>query len=204
MTPAYEFSQDWFTNHIPVWDKLLAQLAPEKVLEIGSYEGRSACYLIERIAASRDLELHCVDSWGGGFEHEKSVMQFVEQRFDKNVALAQGAAAKKVSLHKHKTTSVAALSELIFFGQGGKFDLVYVDGSHQAPDVLADCVLAFRLLRSGGLMILDDYLWSTSAPQIVDPLLTPKPAIDAFLNLYQRQMRLLGDLPLNQLYAAKL
>ena len=37
------------------------------------------------------------------------------------------------------------------------FDLIYIDASHYAPDVLSDAVLAFKLLKPGGILIFDDY-----------------------------------------------
>ena len=45
-------------------------------------------------------------------------------------------------------------------GGDGLFDLVYIDGSHSAKDVLLDSLLAWRLLRPGGAMIWDDYEWA--------------------------------------------
>lgn len=38
----YSFTVDWFSQHVPVWTALVDDLGPvTKVLEIGSYEGRS-------------------------------------------------------------------------------------------------------------------------------------------------------------------
>ena len=37
-----------------------------------------------------------------------------------------------------------------------KYDIIYIDGSHEARDVLEDAVLAYRLLKIGGLLIFDD------------------------------------------------
>jgi hypothetical protein len=34
-------------------------------VEIGSYEGASACYLIEKLATSKEIELHYADTWEG-------------------------------------------------------------------------------------------------------------------------------------------
>ncbi len=45
-------------------------VSPRRVLEVGSYEGASACYLIDRLAVRHELELHCVDHWRGGIEHQ--------------------------------------------------------------------------------------------------------------------------------------
>ena len=41
-----------------------------------------------------------------------------------------------------------------------KFDVIYVDGSHFADDVLTDGINAWRLLKQGGIMIFDDLLWA--------------------------------------------
>ena len=41
---------------------------------------------------------------------------------------------------------------------GGYFDQIYIDGSHHSPDVILDLCLAYRLLKKGGVLILDDYI----------------------------------------------
>jgi hypothetical protein len=64
-------------------------------------------------------------------------------------------------------------------------------------------VLAFRLLKVGGLMVLDDYLWTAEGKGTQDFYNLPKPAIDAFMNIYQRKMTVLSA-PLYQLYARKI
>ncbi|HEX2816824.1 MAG TPA: class I SAM-dependent methyltransferase, partial [Phenylobacterium sp.] len=82
-------------------------------------------------------------------------------------------------------------------------ELIYIDGSHQAPDVLTDAVLAFQLLRVGGILIFDDYLWSHEGPGQQDFYNMPKPAVDAFVNIFQRRMTVIGA-PLRQLYVRKI
>ena len=37
---------------------------------------------------------------------------------------------------------------------------IYVDGSHEAPDVLFDAILAHKLVKNNGIIAFDDYLWS--------------------------------------------
>jgi hypothetical protein len=49
---AMHFSQDWFSQHIPIWTRLLHEFkgkAGLRVLEIGTFEGRSTCWLLENI-----------------------------------------------------------------------------------------------------------------------------------------------------------
>ena len=54
---------------------------------------------------------------------------------------------------------------LLAEGRQGSFDFIYVDASHRAPDVLLDAVLAFQLLRIGGLIIFDDEVRSIMPPR---------------------------------------
>jgi predicted O-methyltransferase YrrM len=78
-----------------------------------------------------------------------------------------------------------------------------VDASHQAADVLADAVLAFQLLKPGGVIAFDDYIWSPMRPGTENPLMLPKVAIDAFTTIYSQNLRILPNLPLYQLYIQK-
>jgi predicted O-methyltransferase YrrM len=203
-TPStYQFTNNWFVSTAkPVWDQLLPQVNPSRVLEIGSYEGASTCYLVEQFGPTRSLEVHCVDTWEGGVEHAQTDMSAVEARFDHNVAVATQRVLQSPVITKHKGYSDIELAKLVAAGLTGYFDFLYVDGSHQAPDVLADAVLGFKLLRVGGVMAFDDYLWSETLPNGMDPIRCPKPAIDAFTNLYCRKLQII-QAPLYQLYVVK-
>jgi len=203
LSEAFEFTTDWFSRFAGVWRQLIERDKPRRLLEIGSYEGRAACFLIESCAADAPIELHCVDTWAGGVEHDSGAMPLVEARFDRNIAAARAQAPHPVDFHKHKSLSAPALVSLLAQGRAQSFDLVYVDGSHQAPDVLADAVLAFMLLKVGGLIVFDDYLWSLEPAGRQDFYNMPKPAIDAFVNIHQRKLAVIGA-PLYQLYARKI
>ena len=206
-TNHYQFTNTWFDATRHVWEQLIPQVKPRKILEIGSYEGASACFLIDKLATDAGIEIHCVDTWEGGVEHKaggigETDMSLVESRFHHNMARAISKARNKVDLVVHKKFSDDCLSQLISEGKKNYFDFVYVDGSHLAPDVLCDAVLGFKLLKVGGLMVFDDYLWSENLPTGRDPLRCPKPAIDAFINLNLRKLNILSA-PLYQLYLQK-
>jgi len=205
----YSFTNNWFqTGAKNVWDQLIPQVNPTRFLEIGSYEGASACYLIDKFSPEKAIEIHCVDTWEGGVEHNEGGsaqvdMGEVETRFRGNVQLAKSRAKNNVDVVIHKGMSDAVLAGMFAGGKAGYFDFIYVDGSHQAPDVLCDAILAFRLLRVNGLIAFDDYLWQEHLPNGVDPIRCPKPAIDAFTNIYCRKIKIIGA-PLYQLYVQKL
>ena len=197
------FTNAWFDGMARgVWDQLIPKINPRKILEVGSYEGASTAYLIESLGSSGPLEIHCVDSWEGGVEHAGTDMGSVEARFKHNTGLAIRKASHEVDLVVHKGLSDVCLARLLAPGGPGAFDFIYIDGSHQAPDVLSDAVLGFRLLKVGGVMAFDDYLWSENLPQGRDPLRCPKPAIDAFVNINFRKLTVISA-PLYQLYVQK-
>jgi predicted O-methyltransferase YrrM len=203
---GFEFTQNWFDMLARgAWEHLIPQIKPRRILEVGSFEGASACFLIQHLGKEQDLELHCVDTWEGGVEHQERGfnMSAVETRFKKNVEVAKASVSHKVKLVAHKGSSDICLASLLSQGKRNYFDFVYIDGSHQAPDVLCDAVLGFRLLKIGGVMAFDDYLWAESLPQGKDPLRCPKPAIDAFVNLNFRKINVLSA-PLYQLYIQKI
>jgi predicted O-methyltransferase YrrM len=194
----FDFTKDWFGDKSkPIWDHLIPKLNPAKILEIGSFEGAGACYLIETLAKS-------IDSWQGGDEHRESGidMAAVEQRFRRNTKAAIEAARNPVNLVVHKESSDSALARLLLDGKRGYFDFIYVDGSHLAPDVLYDCVVAFKLLKLGGVMAFDDYVWRERMSMANDIMRCPKPAVDAFVNIHFNKLQFL-TVPLYQLYVTK-
>ena len=196
MLRQYQFTNRWFEPSKPIWDQLLARHRPDKILEIGSYEGASATYLIEKICAERDLELHCIDTWEGSIENKlgglsESNMAAVEQRFLENIDIATTKSKFLSKVIVRKGRSDIELAKLLAYGNAGFFNMIYVDGSHQAPDVLYDATVSFKLLTVGGLMIFDDYLWSEPLPGGRDILRCPKSAIDAFVNVNFRKLTIL-------------
>jgi Methyltransferase domain len=83
---------------------------------------------------------------------------------------------------------IRAASALELLAAGERFDLVFVDGSHHGLDVLVDAALSWQLLRDGGFLVFDDYVWRELGE---DALLRPGVAIDAFLTLVDAKYELL-------------
>lgn len=169
--PAYQFSEDYHQCHEANWSRLLAPLKGRpglNVLEIGSFEGRSAIWLLNNLMTDPAARLTCVDlfcEWGPAFDH--------------NIALSgHGAKVRKI-----KGRSETILPHLA----GEKFDLIYVDGHHGAMNVLFDAVSSWTLLAPGGYLIFDDYLWELTKPALD----RPKLAVDLFLKALYGQYTLL-------------
>ena len=207
-TNKYIFTNTWFDANKEVWRELLQTLTPRYILEIGCYEGKSTTYLIEMLASQHEIEIHCIDSWEGGSEHKQggfaeANMKAVSERFAHNIRIARQKAKHQVNLIIHKGLSCRQLPKLLNEGKHDYFDFIYIDASHQAPDVLLDAILSFELLKPQGVLAFDDYLWHEPLPGGVDPIRCPKIAIDAFTTIYCRKLRVIPA-PLNQLYIQKL
>src|SRR5690606_5590508 len=69
----------------------------------------------------------------------------------------------------------------------GYFDVIYIDGSHLAKDVISDLVLSHPLLKKGGILICDDYDWEIYK----DPLKKPKTSIDFFIKVFAGEYTIL-------------
>lgn len=163
------YTRLWHDSHIDVWSAVLPPLLPEGPrvwLEIGSWEGRSAAWTLDNLLTRDGDELHCVDVWS---------RPDVEANFDSNV----GGRA-----HKHKGRSVDFLAT-----DKRRYCGIYIDGSHDAPDVLADAVLAWQRLDFNGVMIFDDY--PLQHPKDRPGRVPPRSAIDGFLEAHITRLQVL-------------
>ena len=175
------FTQDWFSQNITGIESVLKLLREKKsFLEIGSFEGRSACWFMEN-ALEDDGTIVCIDSFGNSLEHTDFNFADVRARFYANTEKAKKVNQKLEVIEDH---SVQALAKLIC--EKRQFDFIYVDGSHTSPDTLTDACLAFLLLKQGGAMIFDDYLWEMHTA----PIQSPKWGIDVFMNMFCQKIQL--------------
>lgn len=147
-----QFSSRFFDGNAAQWIQVFEreQLGGKSLdmLEIGSWEGRSTVFLTHYFP---NAKITCVDTWKGSDEHVGDEgLKSVEERFDSNVVRF----GERV--RKFKGTSLQFFSGIDLTE---KYDLIYVDGSHHADDVMCDILNAFRCLKPNGIMICDDYLW---------------------------------------------
>jgi len=165
----YDFTYDYYENNIPLYEKYLAHLRgkPCMILEIGALEGGSTTWLIDNILT-----------------HENSFIDTIDVReWPKLVSnLAATGQANKVKFHLGRSVDILRSLPI------DTYDFAIIDGSHWTINVLEDMVHAYRLLKVGGLMETDDYIWD-------DPEYnqegTPKAAVDAFLSIYSNKLKII-------------
>ncbi len=181
----YQFTQDWFSHNIPVWEQLFKSGLPGTprdrwFLEIGSFEGRSAVWMAENVMAEGD-HLDCVDTWEGSEEHSAETVQGIEDRFRHNlVVAAEKFPRRRIFQHTQPSSDFLPWAKQT----GRRYDFIYIDGSHVAKDVMTDACMAWPLLKQGGIMVFDDYLWGESR----DILHRPRLAVDFFVNLFAEEL----------------
>lgn len=150
-----QFQERWFDMNIVPWcvtfPKVFDRADPVRILEIGSWEGRSSLFFLTYFGQGK---LTAVDTWAGSDEWHYNAtpdLRDLEARFDSNVSSGAGRVTKR------KGSSLSVLPQLIAERQ--EFDLIYVDGSHFSDDAIVDGLNAWRLLKQDGVIIFDDVMW---------------------------------------------
>lgn len=184
----YQFTKDWFSWAPQVWEQLIPLLpAREAFLEIGSFEGRSTVWIIENMMEDGGY-IDCIDTWEGGEEHGAEDMQSVEERFEANVEAAMRKYTTEAGVNRWATRFKGKSADVLtrLNTDKDRYDFIYIDGSHIAKDVLTDACMAWPLLKPNGIMVFDDYMWGEPR----DILHRPKPAIDAFCNIFAEEAQI--------------
>jgi predicted O-methyltransferase YrrM len=200
---GYEYTNKWFSPLIvPIWNCIVPMNEPSKFLEIGSFEGRSTCWTINKFARMRNIEMHCVDSWQGADDNKEMEVDFnaTKERFLKNTSRAVSSNPFKTEFHIHQGDSTVELMKLFLDGKKEYFDFIYVDAGHKASECLSDMVLAWKLLKKGGIMCIDDYIFALRHRPRWD---VPKTAVDAFINIHNDDCELIVA-PNAQIFARKI
>ena len=138
------------------------------MLEIGAFEGRTTSFAARLFPNARIV---CVDPWTD--YPEMSELSRAEASFRQNIAEFCD------RVRPIKGFSHAILPRLL--DEGERFDVIFIDGSHAYADVVIDSLFSWKLLRPGGVLIWDDYLWRRADYG----RLVPKLAIDQFLSAWR-------------------
>lgn len=166
----YRLTFDSFSSRIPQWERDLQRFVGQpdlRFLEIGSFEGHSACWLLENVLTHETSRLTCVDLF----------YPQLKELFDHNISL--------IGVDARVTARVGDSRRILPELPPDHYDFIYIDGSHDQIDVLDDAILAWRLLKRGGLMTFDDYgLKDVPITQIISPL-RPDLGVDGFLRAYE-------------------
>ncbi|MHB9798579.1 O-methyltransferase [Pseudomonas sp. MT3] len=120
---------------------LVKLIGARRILEVGTFTGYSALCMAEALPA--DGHLLCCDLPGDYNEIART--HWREAGVDSRIELRLGPA-------------LSTLESLMAGGENGCFDLVFIDADKARYPAYFECALS--LLRSGGLVVFDNVLWS--------------------------------------------
>lgn len=163
----YLFTEDYLTNNITNWGKILVYLNETfgvdlDCLEVGIFEGRSCIYLLDSFVQSGKL-----------FAIDRFPQPKIKARYFYNITLHP----KRNQVQTLIGDSFVEMSKL--FEKKMEFNFIYIDAGKNAGVNVVNLMLAERLLKVGGIMVVDDYGWSGN----IDPRGCPKLGIDCFKQL---------------------
>ena len=150
--PYYNFpvSKYWF-GYSELKNYLLNNIDLTKqynILEIGSFEGCSSCFLSDIVINNALSTLTCVDPFvsDGSIETDNSTLKY---KFYSNIKKTQ---------NYNKINVVEKFSDDFYSTyNGSKFNFIYIDGEHTEKQILKDLDECFSLLDINGIIWCDDY-----------------------------------------------
>lgn len=147
-------------------------------LQLGAYTGDASFWLVRNILTGNDCRLIDVDTWQGSDEsvHKSFDWNDVKDVYENKLAFTDIITACQMTTTDYLTNCTDS------------FDFIYIDGDHTEKMVYSDASLSWPLLKPGAIMAFDDYTWGDG---YMSPELTPKPAIDRFLQEKQGQFEML-------------
>ena len=189
MAGMYNWTHDLPKGTRPIFEQMLLRHTGSgiRLLEIGTFVGTS---LIEMLKILPEATGIAIDQWTNYDEDGITCLGTQEQTgiehvFHENMRKA-GMSSRVIAL---KGDSVDRLLDLIV--EKALFDFVYVDGSHKCIDCYTDMALSWRLLKSGGTMIVDDYNYNYDRVASGLVLEYPMKGVDHFLSKYEGAYRVL-------------
>ena len=178
-TPNYP---NWFDSQKYNFENHLTKFKGKpnlKFLQVGAYTGDASKWLLTSILLDPSSTLTDVDTWQGSDEREHKAMDF---------DAVYGIYLNRMDKHEN-VMSIKGDSSYVLPNLKEKYDFIYIDGDHTEKAVYRDATNAWPLLKSGGILAFDDYLWGQDA----HPSLRPMLAIDRFLEEKQGEHLLLSQ-----------
>ena len=159
-------STDYFSINAYYWDLIINKNFKEfSYLEIGSWEGNSASYILKNFKTKK---VFCVDVWDTNNDSPK---QEERNRFESFIF--------NLKKFKERFSFFKGTSDKFFKNNSQKFDVIYIDGWHEANQVYKDINNSWDCLNVNGIIICDDYFYGDIKNNLVNNL--PANAINKFI-----------------------
>lgn len=122
-------------------------------LQLGCFTGDASVWLLENVLTGEGSILEDVDTWEGAPNEP------IQEQMDFNDVWETY--LSKVNKYGDAVYQWRMTTQKFLLGiySDGNYDFVYVDAHHTSASAFLDCELSWPLLKSGGLMAIDDYEW---------------------------------------------
>jgi len=179
--------------------------ANPKVLEVGTYAGTSLIEIMKQIPNSQGTAIDIWESYDEIDETKvvnkdilhnykiRTSLNILKTIKENNIEELFYSNIKTVGLEDRITAIKGKSAEILMnmIQQNEMFDFIYVDGSHKCLDVAIDLCLGWQLLRNGGIMAIDDYLYSLETNWGTNVLDYPYHAVNHFLESHKNEFTVL-------------
>jgi len=138
------------------WDKFLYNFVGKKIniMEIGAYEGEATSWFLKNLMSHKESVIYAIDTFEGSPEYIDTDFSIIKKTFFKNIKNTK----RDNQVIVMQMMSFTALNKLIYEKKMiNQFDIIFIDASHEANDVIIDAVLSWNLLKIGGVLIFDDF-----------------------------------------------
>jgi hypothetical protein len=152
-------------------------------LQLGVFTGDASVWLLENILTGEGSNLEDVDTWEGA--PNEPIQEEMDFEDVYNTYLEKVSKYGDTVYQWRMTTQKFLLSNY----SDGNCDFIYVDAHHTSASALLDCELSWPLLKSGGILAIDDYEWLH--PDGVE-IHAPKLGIHMFLDRHEGEYKLLA------------
>lgn len=151
MEHYYQNIHGWFNYEELYSEMVLRYPSGSHFIEIGSWVGRSACYLgVEIVNSGKDIKLDCVDTWLGAPE-------LLDEEVVKNGTLYSDF-IKNIEPLKDVIKPVRLTStQASYLYSDGSLDFVFIDADHTKEGFSADLLCWYPKVKSGGVIAGHDY-----------------------------------------------
>jgi len=183
--PEREFTESWFGRKARNWKKHIAPILKDRTyqryLEIGIFEGESACWVMENVMCGPNAKGIGIDPYIYGKDYRNKEAEVYYQRAINNL--------DGLGFNLIRGTSVEILLEY-YKEWKNFFNLIYIDGDHHTTNAYMDAVLCWSMLKLGGFMVFDDYSLSLDrhGRTVLD---TPKAGVDQFIEEHGDEVEVL-------------
>lgn len=185
---GYRYAVDWFSEHVPAWNAILAPRFVGKpavqALFLGPYEGRCIAWLFKHVLIGpgcratiiEDFQelAHCV-----GFHGVPVWNPDVEGSLLHNLGM------EGIPYELLRTGPAEGLLQLRSRQPAPAYDVVYID-ARSSRHVLEAAVMAFPLLAPGGVMVITNNTHGKTHDAAC-----PRRGIDGFLDAYVTEIKVL-------------